>query len=64
MEHQKLINLSENEVTKSYKIRKKNSVEINVDALGNYKINSKIKHNTVMLKSSLTETHTYLWRGQ
>lgn len=60
MEHQKLINLSENEVTKSYKIRKKNSVEINVDALGNYKINSKIKHNTVMLKSSLTETHTYL----
>ena len=42
MEHQKLINLSENEVTKSYKIRKKNSVEINVDALGNYKINSKI----------------------
>ena len=53
MEHQKIINLLDNQTTEPSKFRAKNWVNINDDSRGNYDINNQIRFKTSLLKSSL-----------
>ena len=53
MEHQKIINLLENEVAQSSKFRTKDRVEINNDAFETYDTNNQNKFNTIMFKPSI-----------
>ena len=53
MEHQKIINLLENEVAQSSKFRTKDRVEITNDACETYDNNNQNKFNAIMLKPSI-----------
>ena len=55
MEYKKTINLLDNQTTQPSKFRIKNWVEINDDSRGSYNINSQIKFQIPMLKSSLCD---------
>ena len=52
MEYQKIINLLDNTPDQLTKFRTKYQVEINVDSGGTYTVNSQIKIETSMLRSS------------
>ena len=53
MEYQKIANLIDDASNQHPKFRTKNWVEINDESRGTYNVNSQIKFNTTMLKSSL-----------
>ena len=53
MEYQKIANLIDDTSNKPSKFRTKNWVEINDESRGTYNVNSQIKFQTAMLKSSL-----------
>ena len=53
MEYQKIANLIDDTSSKPSKFRTKNWVEINDESRGTYNVNSQIKFQTAMLKSSL-----------
>ena len=55
MKYQKIINLLDNTPNQPTKFRTKNWVQINYDYFGTYSINSQIKFNTMMLKTSLCD---------
>ena len=55
MEYQKVGNLIDGASNQPSKFRTKNWVEINDDSRGTYSVNSQIKFNTAMLKSSLCD---------
>ena len=55
MEYQKIANLIDNSSNQPSKFRTKNWVEINDESKGTYNVNSQIKFNTTMLKSSLCD---------
>ena len=55
MEYQEIINLLDNTPNEPTKLRTKNWVQINGDALETYNTNSQIKFKTSMLKSSLCD---------
>ena len=55
MEHQKIINMSDNTTTQTSKDRTKNWVEINHEVRGTYNKGSQIKFETTMLKLSLCD---------
>ena len=55
MEYQKKANLLNDELSKPFKFRAKNWVEINEDGRGVYSPNKQIRFNTSMLRSSLCD---------
>ena len=55
MEYQKISNLLDNLSNQPSTFRTKNWVDINDDSRGGHNVNSKIKFNTTMLKSSLCD---------
>ena len=55
MEYQKIANLIDDISNQPSKFRTKNWVEINDESRGTYSVNSQIKFETTMLKSSLCD---------
>ena len=55
MEYQKITNLIDDTSNQPSKFRTKNWVEINDESRGTYSVNSQIKFETTMLKSSLCD---------
>ena len=62
MKYQKIINLLENEVTQPSKFRTKNWVQINDDARGRYKLNSRLQCWSQFFV--IIGKHIYMWRGR
>ena len=55
MEYEKIANLIDDTSNQPYKFRTRNLVEINDESRGAYNVNSQIKFNNAMLKSSLCD---------